>query len=112
LNLNGFISKIIQYMAAGRDNSSNLGSGLPTRSPSRENLSGGNMHNALGSHFTKKTPILPLLGTTKIENPLFMWQVKKTLVTKVVGTGKMHNPAKNGVKIWKFAMELAQTMVN
>jgi hypothetical protein len=31
---------------------------------------------------------------------------------KVVGLGKMHNPAKNGVKIQKFAMELAQTMVN
>jgi hypothetical protein len=37
---------------------------------------------------------------------------QKTLVTKVVGIGKMHNPAKNGVKIWKFAMEFAQTMVN
>jgi hypothetical protein len=36
---------------------------------------------------------------------------QKTLVTKVLGIGKMHNPAKNGVKIWKFAMELAQTMV-
>jgi hypothetical protein len=32
----------------------------------------------------------------------------KTLVTKVVGIGKMHNPAKNGIKIQKFAMELAQ----
>jgi hypothetical protein len=38
--------------------------------------------------------------------------IQKTLVTKVVGTGKMLNPAKNGVKIWKFAMELTQTMVN
>jgi hypothetical protein len=37
---------------------------------------------------------------------------QKSLVTKVVGLGKMHNPAKNGVKIQKFAMELAQTMVN
>jgi hypothetical protein len=46
-------------MAAGRDNSSNLGSGLPTRSPSRENLSGGIMHNALGSHFTKNHPFCP-----------------------------------------------------
>jgi hypothetical protein len=64
-------------MAAGRYNSSNLGSGIPTRSPSRENLIGGIMHNALGSYFTKKLLILPLLGTTKIENPLFMWQVKK-----------------------------------
>jgi hypothetical protein len=60
LNLNGFISKIIQYMAAGRDNSSNLGFGLLTRSPSRENLSGGIMHNSLGSHFTKNTHFAPL----------------------------------------------------
>jgi hypothetical protein len=37
---------------------------------------------------------------------------QKTIVTKVVGTGKMHNFAKNGIKIQKFAMELAQTMVN
>jgi hypothetical protein len=37
---------------------------------------------------------------------------QKSLVTKVVGLGKMHNPAKNGVKIQKFAVELAQTMVN
>jgi hypothetical protein len=37
---------------------------------------------------------------------------QKSLVTKVVGLGNMHNPAKNGVKIQKFTMELAQTMVN
>jgi hypothetical protein len=37
---------------------------------------------------------------------------QKSLVTKVVGLRKMHNPAKNGVKIQKFAMELAQTMLN
>jgi hypothetical protein len=37
---------------------------------------------------------------------------QKSLVTKVVGLGKMHNPAKNRVKIQKFVMELAQTMVN
>jgi hypothetical protein len=37
---------------------------------------------------------------------------QKTLVTKVVGHGKMHIYAKNGVKIRKFTMELAQTMVN
>jgi hypothetical protein len=37
---------------------------------------------------------------------------KKTLLTKVVGHGKMHISAKNGVNIQKFAMELAQTMVN
>jgi hypothetical protein len=36
---------------------------------------------------------------------------QKTLVTKVVGIEKMHNSTKNGVKICKFAMELAQTMV-
>jgi hypothetical protein len=37
---------------------------------------------------------------------------QKTLVTKVVGHGKMHIYAKNGVKIRKFAIEVAQTMVN
>jgi hypothetical protein len=37
---------------------------------------------------------------------------QKILVTKVVGHGKMHIYAKNRVKIRKFAMELAQTMVN
>jgi hypothetical protein len=33
---------------------------------------------------------------------------QKNLVTKVVVIGKMHNLAKNGIKIQKFAMELAQ----
>jgi hypothetical protein len=37
---------------------------------------------------------------------------QKTLVTKVVGHKKMHIYAKNGVKIQKFAMEVAQTKVN
>jgi pseudouridine-5'-phosphate glycosidase len=37
---------------------------------------------------------------------------QKFLVTKVVGLGNMHNPAKNRVKIQKFAIELAQTMVS
>jgi hypothetical protein len=37
---------------------------------------------------------------------------QKTLVTKVVGQGKMRIYAKNGVKIQKFAMEVAQTKVN
>jgi hypothetical protein len=36
-------------------------------------------------------------------------ETQKTLVTKVVGNGKMHIIAKNGVKIQKFAIELAQT---
>jgi hypothetical protein len=36
---------------------------------------------------------------------------QKTLVTKVVGLGNMHISTKNGMKIQKFAMELAQTMV-
>jgi hypothetical protein len=36
---------------------------------------------------------------------------QKTLVTKVVGLGKIHISAKNGIKIQKFAMELALTMV-
>jgi hypothetical protein len=37
---------------------------------------------------------------------------QKTLVTKVVGHEKMHIYAKNGVKIRKFAMEVAQSKVN
>jgi hypothetical protein len=56
LNLNGFSSKISQYMDITRDNSSNLGSGIPTRSSTHENWSGGVLHTALGSHFTKKHP--------------------------------------------------------
>jgi hypothetical protein len=32
--------KIIQYMAVGQDNSSNIGSDIPTRSPTQENWSG------------------------------------------------------------------------
>jgi hypothetical protein len=36
---------------------------------------------------------------------------KKTLVMKVVGHGKMHMPTKNGIKIQKSGIELAQTMV-
>jgi hypothetical protein len=37
---------------------------------------------------------------------------QKTLVTKVFIHGKMHIYTKNGIKIQKFAMKLAQTMVN
>jgi hypothetical protein len=36
---------------------------------------------------------------------------QKNLAAKVVGIGKMRIPAKNGVKIRKLGMELAQTMV-
>jgi hypothetical protein len=36
---------------------------------------------------------------------------QKTLITKVIGHGKMHISTKNGIKILKFSMELAQTMV-
>jgi hypothetical protein len=36
-------------------------------------------------------------------------ETQKTLVIKVVGNGKMHITTKNGVKIQKFAIELAQT---
>jgi hypothetical protein len=36
---------------------------------------------------------------------------KKTLVMEVVGLGKMQISTKKGVKIRKFAMKLAQTMV-
>jgi hypothetical protein len=55
-----------------RDNSSNLGYGIPTRSSTHENWSGGVLHTALGSHFTKKTLVLALLGTNKMENLFFM----------------------------------------
>jgi hypothetical protein len=44
-----------------------------------------------------------------MKNPIYQWKLKKNLVTKVVGNGKMHITAKNGVKIQKFAIELAQT---
>jgi hypothetical protein len=37
---------------------------------------------------------------------------QKSLVTKVVGNGKMHITAKNGVKIQKCSMKLAQTKLN
>jgi hypothetical protein len=37
LNFKGFRLKIIQYMAAGQDNSSKLGSGLTTRSSTHQN---------------------------------------------------------------------------
>jgi hypothetical protein len=59
LNLNGFSSKIIQYMAAGRENSWNPRSCLLTRSPICENWSGGVMHTALGSHFTENHLFCP-----------------------------------------------------
>jgi hypothetical protein len=39
-------------------------------------------------------------------------EIQKPLVTKVVGHGKMHISAKNRVKIQKFYLKLAQTMVN
>jgi hypothetical protein len=39
-------------------------------------------------------------------------ETQKILVTKVVGNGNMHIATKNGVKIQKFATELAQTRLN
>jgi hypothetical protein len=39
-------------------------------------------------------------------------ETQKILVTKVVGNVKMHITTKNGVKIQKFAIELAQTKLN
>jgi hypothetical protein len=36
---------------------------------------------------------------------------QKIIVSKVVGYGKMHTPIKNGVKIQKISLKLAQTMV-
>jgi hypothetical protein len=47
-----------------------------------------------------------------MENPFFSMATQKTLVTKVGGNGKMHITAANGVKIQKFAIELAQTKHN
>jgi hypothetical protein len=109
LNLNGFRPKIIQYMAAYRDNSSYLGSSLPTRSPNCENWSGGVLHNDLGSHFTK--------------NQLFcqFWTLKKWKIHFINRNSKhpiyescwqwkdAHHCQKWGQEIWKFAIELAQT---
>jgi hypothetical protein len=59
LNLNGFHSKTIQYMAADQDNSSKVGFGLTTRSSTHENWSGSVLHIAFGSHFTKNTRFGP-----------------------------------------------------
>jgi hypothetical protein len=58
-----------------RNNSSNLGSGIPTRFPTHENWNGGILHMALRSHFTK-TPVLAFLGTNKIENPFLCGKTK------------------------------------
>jgi hypothetical protein len=66
------------------------------------------MHTDLGSPFTKHHLFCPFWTLIK-------WKIHfingnlKTLVTKVVGNGKMHITAKNGIKIRKFAIELAQT---
>jgi hypothetical protein len=53
---------------------------------------------------------LHLLATNKIEKS-FLCGNQKTLVMKVVGHGKTHISTKNGIKIQKFGIELAQTMV-
>jgi hypothetical protein len=50
------------------------------------------------------------LATNKIENPFYV-ESAKTLVMEVVGLGNMHISTKNGVKIRKFAIKLAQTML-
>jgi hypothetical protein len=82
-------------MAAGRDNFSNLGSRISTRSPTHENWSGRVLHSALGSHLTKNHLFYPFL-------PLIKWKInfyvesQKTLVTKVVGLVKMHISTKMG----------------
>jgi hypothetical protein len=68
-------------MAAGQDNSSNLGYGIPTMSL-HENWSGAVLQSFLGSHF-KKTPVLPLLATNKMESTFFMWNVKKPYLQKL-----------------------------
>jgi hypothetical protein len=38
-------------------------------------------------------------------------ETRKTLVAKVVWNAKMHISTKNGTKVPKFVVELAQTMV-
>jgi hypothetical protein len=62
-------------MAAGRDNFSNLGSGVLTRSPIYKNWSCGVLHTSLGSPSRKTTSFAPL-ATNKMENPFFMWKVE------------------------------------
>jgi hypothetical protein len=64
-------------MAASRDNFSNIGSGVLTRSPIYENWSGRVLHTSLGIPVTKKQLLLPLLATNKMENPFCMWKVRK-----------------------------------
>jgi hypothetical protein len=95
-------------MAAGQDNSSNLGYGIPTMSV-HENWSGAVLQSFLGSHFKKHLfcPFWPLIKW-KVH---FYVECQKTIFTKVVGLGKMHISTKNGAKIRKFARELAHTMV-
>jgi hypothetical protein len=76
-------------MAAGQENSWNLGSCLPTRFPTRENWSGGILYNALGSHFTKKHLFCPFW-------PLMKWKIH------FLG-GKSKNPSYKSCRLWKDA---------
>ena len=68
LNLNAFSSKIIQYMATYRDNSSNPGFGHPNMPPTYEKWSGGIACLSFGSHFTKNRH----LATIKKKNHIFV----------------------------------------
>jgi hypothetical protein len=49
----------------------------------------------------------PILAMIKWKIHFLCFKSKKTLVMKVVGLVNMHISAKNGVRIQKFAMELA-----
>jgi hypothetical protein len=56
---------------------------------------------------TSFAPFWPLIKWKKY----FLYGKSKNLVMKVVGLGKMHIFTKNRVKIQKFAMEFAQTII-
>ena len=76
LNLNAFSSKIIQYMATYRDNSSSPGFDHPNMSPTYEKWSGGIACLSFGSHFTKNRH----LATIKKKNHIFVSKNNKTIV--------------------------------
>ena len=103
LNLNAFSSKIIQYIATYRDNSSTPGFDHPNMSPTYEKWSGGIACLSFGSHFTKNRH----LATIKKKNHIFVSKNKKTIFCKVVGNGKMHKSAEDGFMILKFSMSSA-----
>jgi hypothetical protein len=69
------------------------------------------LHTSLGGPFTNSSCFDP---SRHLKNGkcIFYVETEKTLVAKVVGNAKMHISTKNGTMVPKFAVELAQTMVN